>query len=249
MAKQPRRTYTAEELLERRRQRHESRTSSTYKDFLKELEREGPLTSELSERAATAVLCALEQRIIRDEAEHLEAQLPQRLRFLLQRCEKHEELLPREIDRESFLRLVGEHLGKSAEESEPIARAVLRVVSRRVTAGEIQDVLSQLPADMRALFPQEVLQRAAAEPKRARARPQMEPSAAQRRGLVTDIVNDLLELPFDAQLGVLRTIAPKVIHKLDPQSREGFMRDLNDEIARADRGEEAYDIRPIEERH
>lgn len=252
MEKPPRRAYTAEQLRERRRLRHESRTGSTYKQFLKDLEREGNLPEEIAEKAAASVLCALEQRLISDEAKQLEAQLPQRLQELLHRCERHEELLPRDIGREEFLQMVGEDLNLAVDRAEAITRAVLKVVSARVTEGEIHDVLSQLPAELRALFPAEILQRLPearpgrpGAPGRA-AEPRVSP---ERRGIVVDIVNDLLQLPFEAQLGVLRTIAPKIIHQLDKNTREGFLRDLNEEIERADRGEEPYDIRPIDERH
>lgn len=59
-----------------------------------------------------------------------------------------------------------------------------------------------------------------------------------------DVVDHVLELPFDAQLGVLRTIAPRILSRLSADERSGYERDLREEIARADRGEPTYDVRP-----
>jgi hypothetical protein len=59
-----------------------------------------------------------------------------------------------------------------------------------------------------------------------------------------EVVDHVFGLPFQSQLGVLRTIAPKILARLAPAQRTGFLRDLNDEIAKAERGEASYDIRP-----
>lgn len=250
MAKQPRRVRTQAELEQRRRLRHESRTSSTFKEFLRAVEKEAGLSEEKAEQAATAVLCALEQRIIRNEAEDLEAQLPRKLQFLLHACPRHEDLMPRDIRVEEFLQLVAGHLEMPHDQVEPIVRSVLKVVCQKVTAGEIEDVLSELPAELRGLFPADVVRRAEEERRQVRPRRVEAPEVGEeRRGLIADIVTDLLKLPFDAQLGILRTIAPKIIHRLEANSREGFLRDLSEEIDRADRGEDTYDIRPSDQRH
>ncbi len=58
------------------------------------------------------------------------------------------------------------------------------------------------------------------------------------------VVDHLLALPTDAQLGVLRTCAPQIVASLDAHSRDGFMRDLLHEIERAIAGGEPYDVRP-----
>lgn len=59
-----------------------------------------------------------------------------------------------------------------------------------------------------------------------------------------DVVDHVLDLPFEAQLGVLRTIAPRILSRLPAEDRAGYERDLREEIARADRGEPTYDVRP-----
>lgn len=58
------------------------------------------------------------------------------------------------------------------------------------------------------------------------------------------IVDHLLALPTDAQLGVIRTCVPQIIASLDAHSRDGFLRDLNREIENAIAGGEPYDVRP-----
>jgi hypothetical protein len=66
---------------------------------------------------------------------------------------------------------------------------------------------------------------------------------------VTEVVNHIFELPFDAQLGVLRTIAPQIIGCLQGEQREGFMRDLEEEIENVARGGPPYDVRPDKPSH
>lgn len=58
-----------------------------------------------------------------------------------------------------------------------------------------------------------------------------------------DIVDHIFELPFESQLGILRTIAPKILGCLRGEEREGYLRDLNEEIRLAERGEPSYDVR------
>ena len=66
---------------------------------------------------------------------------------------------------------------------------------------------------------------------------------------VKQVVDHIFELPFEAQLGVLRTIAPRIIVCLQGEEREGFLRDLNDEIESVDRGGPPYDVRPDKPSH
>lgn len=145
---------TEEERVARRRMRSESRRSSTYKEFLRELQRRGGLSEELAEQAAVSVLCALEQRLLADEARDLEAQLPRNLQSLLYRCERHELLEPEQkFGRDELLSMVGEDLGMSESEVEPVVEAVFETVAAHVTPGEIEDVVSQLPPDLKAMWP------------------------------------------------------------------------------------------------
>ncbi len=137
----------------RRAQRHEARTSQTYAAFLKHLCERGGMSPSVAEKAATSVLCAIEQRIFGEEARDLEAQLPQKLTVLLQRCERHESGPPlRKFGRAEMLNMVGEELGLNPEAVEPVIRAVLDAIRDQVSEGEVDEVMRQLPADLRDLW-------------------------------------------------------------------------------------------------
>ncbi len=135
-----------------RRKRHESRTSTTYKNFIKSLAELGNMTEEEAENASVSVLCALEQRIMSDEARDLEAQLPFKLQELLHRCERHEGGVPERFGREEFLEMVANDIDCSPEEAESIARSVFTTVRSQITEGEAEDVASQLPRDLQDLW-------------------------------------------------------------------------------------------------
>lgn len=66
---------------------------------------------------------------------------------------------------------------------------------------------------------------------------------------VKDVVDHVFELPFDAQLGILRTIAPRIIARLGDEQRDGFLRDLNLEIEIVVEGGAPYDVRPDRPSH
>ncbi|MBF5041813.1 DUF2267 domain-containing protein [Aggregicoccus sp. 17bor-14] len=140
-------------LEERRALRRESRASQTYADFLRQLSERGGMSPHVAERAASSVLCALEERILPDEAKDMEAQLPVKLTELLHRCERHEHGgPPRKFGREEMLQRVGEDLALQPEAVEPVVRAVCNVLRARLSEGEAEDVMNQLPEDLRALW-------------------------------------------------------------------------------------------------
>ncbi len=137
----------------RRARRRESRTSQTYAAFIKHLCDRGGMSPAVAEKAAVSVLCALEQRIFGEEARDLEAQLPRKLTELLHRCERHESGPPsRKFGRAEMLLRVGEELGLAPEAVEPVIRAVLDAIRDQVSEGEVDQVVRQLPADLRDLW-------------------------------------------------------------------------------------------------
>ncbi len=136
----------------RRAQRSESRASQTYKAFLNHLCERGGMSPSVAQQAAVSVLCALEQRIFAEEAADLEAQLPRKLTELLHRCERHEEELPPKFGREHLLKRVGDDLGLNPDVVEPVVRAVLDAIRHQISEGEAEDVMSQLPQDIRDLW-------------------------------------------------------------------------------------------------
>lgn len=139
-------------LEQRRHQRSESRQSQTFHALLDYVCRVGGIDEQMAERGLVSVLCVLEQRLIGHEPEHLEAQLPQKLRDLLVRCERHIYLRPRDIGREEFLALVGQDLGLAGAELEHLVRAVFQGVRAQVSEGEVNSVEAQLPHDLRDLW-------------------------------------------------------------------------------------------------
>lgn len=137
----------------RRARRRESRTSQTYAAFIKHLCERGGMSPSVAEKAAVSVLCAIEQRIFGEEAQDLEAQLPRKLVELLNRCERHESGPPsRKFGRAEMLLMVGEDLGLNPEAVEPVIRAVLDALRDQVSEGEVEQVLRQLPHDLRDLW-------------------------------------------------------------------------------------------------
>lgn len=147
-----RRPETEEALAARRLQRRETRANQTYVAFLKDLCRIGGMAPEFAEQAAVSVLCALEQRLMREEAKDLEAQLPLKLQNLLVRCERHTGPAPVKFGQGEMLEMVAADLNMKPDEVEPVIRAVFATIREHVSEGEIDDVLQQLPRDLRDLW-------------------------------------------------------------------------------------------------
>lgn len=137
---------------ERRQQRHESRTGSTYKKFLNDLAAVGNMDMELAECAAVSVLCAFERRVYGEEAKDLEAQLPLKLRELLTSCAVHEGKPSEKFGRQELLQMVADDLKKDPSEVEPIIRAVTLAVRDQITEGEAEDFVNMLPGDLKELW-------------------------------------------------------------------------------------------------
>ncbi|MFL5347549.1 MAG: DUF2267 domain-containing protein [Hyalangium sp.] len=134
-----------------RAQRSESRAAQTFTFFLRDLEAKG-LDRRLAEQAIQSVLCVMEQRLMSDEARHMEAQLPRKVVALMERCPNHQGRPYRKFGRAEFLGMVSEDLGVDMQEAERITCAVLATVREHISEGEAMDVLGQLPRDLRTLW-------------------------------------------------------------------------------------------------
>ncbi len=134
-----------------RAQRSESRAAQTFTFFLRDLEAKG-LDRKLAEQAIQSVLCVMEQRLMSDEARHMEAQLPRKVVALMERCPKHQDKPYRKFGRSEFLGMVSEDLGVDMQEAERITCAVLGTVREHISEGEAMDVLGQLPRELRTLW-------------------------------------------------------------------------------------------------
>lgn len=137
---------------ERRQERHESRTGSTYKKFLNDLAAVGNMDMELAECAAVSVLCAFERRVYGEEAKDLEAQLPVKLRELLKTCALHEGKPAQKYGRQELLSMVADDLKMDVGKVEPIVRAVTLAVRDQISEGEAEDFINMLPGDLKELW-------------------------------------------------------------------------------------------------
>jgi len=186
-----------------------------------------------------SVLCALEHRLNLDESSlKLEGQLPSLLAELLGRCRRQAQLRPRDIGRREFLQLVSDYLGGSSIDPEQTVRRVFEAVAEQVTPGETQKIIHRLPRALRELWPERA--RAAEErvvpsvPRRPRAHLERAP----------DLVEDILAQTLPAQLGILKTVVPRILARLGSEDRRGFTRALETEIALRMDCLPPYDLRP-----
>lgn len=104
--------------------------------------------------ALRAVLFALRDRLTVDEAADLSAQLPMLIRGIFFEGFRPSSMPQRIRTQDEFLAKINEHLQNirpiGAEEA---ARAVFRVLERKIQGGEMADVKQMLPPEIRMLFP------------------------------------------------------------------------------------------------
>jgi len=106
-------------------------------------------------QALRAVLHCLRDRLTVDEAAHLGDQLPMLVRGIYYEA-WHPAGKPEKIrSREEFLARIGtEFPNVPFIDPEEVARAVFQVLENHISPGEIDDVISALPQDLRILWPQ-----------------------------------------------------------------------------------------------
>lgn len=138
---------------ETRYQRHESRTNTTFMEFIRDLCEQGGWSADDGVRYAATVLTRLEQRLTGEEAKDLNAQLPLKLVEILNEARRPPTGEPVEkFHRDDFIGAIGSDLGCSHDEAESIIRGVFMTVRSRISEGEASDVESQLPKDMKPLW-------------------------------------------------------------------------------------------------
>ena len=119
-----------------------------YHEFIKNVqEQAGCREKEEALRAIQATLETLGERLFQGEAEHLAAQLPRELQPYLVDIQEHHKF---EVD--EFVEKVSSREGIDRVNAENHAKAVISVLCRAVSSGEIENVISQLPAGYRKLF-------------------------------------------------------------------------------------------------
>lgn len=129
------------------------KTAQTTHLWLNEISEEIGLDDQQSWRVTAAVLHAIRDRLPVELAAHLGSQLP-----LLVRGAYYDQFRPSAMPRrvrslEEFLQLIAEELkfGRPVD-TEDAARAVFNVLSRHLTAGQIEKVREALPEDVRAIW-------------------------------------------------------------------------------------------------
>lgn len=106
-------------------------------------------------QALRGVLHALRDRLPAAEVVDLGAQLPMLIRGLYYEGWAGADT-PAKAHREEFLDRVAAHFPRDPGlRVERVVRAVFRVLGRHVSGGEIDDIRQVLPADVRALWPEE----------------------------------------------------------------------------------------------
>lgn len=122
-----------------------------YDQFVKNVQEEaGCQEKQDALKAIRATLQTLAERLFEGEAEQLAAQLPRELQQFLKEPENRSKF---EVD--EFVQRVGRREGADPKQAEEHAKAVIDVLCRAVSRGEIEDVLAQLPKGYRRLFGRE----------------------------------------------------------------------------------------------
>jgi len=114
-------------------------------------ERLGLVDKEEAETAVRSVLAATADRLTPEEANDLASQLPHEFAEFIRRRTGGVQ----KMDYETFISRIQHDLDlESPEQAERVARGVLSVVRDAVGEGEWQDVVSQMPMDMKEMFVQ-----------------------------------------------------------------------------------------------
>ncbi len=132
------------------------KTNSWLKEVMAELETDDRHKAYLALRA---VLHALRDRLTVEEVAELGAQLPMLIRGFYYEGWDPTGKPVKERHKEDFLNHIYRYFkitryGEPDVDPEKIARAVFKVLARRVSEGEIEDVLHILPRELRELWPQ-----------------------------------------------------------------------------------------------
>lgn len=146
------------------RARSLARAEATYSRLLALVREQTALgTAEEAASALEVVLDHVVRRLTSDEAKDLIAQLPSLLQPELQTLPPGPD---KSITRSGLETAMARRLGVDAERAAEIVRGVGECVADSVSAGQIEDVRRQLPAELRDIFPEP----AAAAPARSSVR-------------------------------------------------------------------------------
>lgn len=121
-------------------------------EFIHEVQYRAGLTSvELAEKATSAALETLAERISGDETDHLSAQLPPELVKPLQEG-KQDPKSGEVFSLDEFVQRVSNREQVTLPEAMSHARLVLEVIAKAVTPGQWSDVKDNLPDEFESLW-------------------------------------------------------------------------------------------------
>jgi uncharacterized protein (DUF2267 family) len=116
------------------------------------METSGEQDREAARSGAAAVLHTLRDRLTPAEAEQVAAQLPRELKEVWRLGEKRERR-PLKLDRERFYEQVQQEAGlASGREARWLTVAVFAALQQQLSPGEAEDVLAQLPKDLKEVW-------------------------------------------------------------------------------------------------
>lgn len=115
-------------------------------------EKIGRLEREEAKRGTAAVLRALRDRLTPEEADQVVAQLPGPLKTVWEAGDRPDRR-PLKMRRDAFYSRVRLEAGlASAREAQWLTLAVFGALKEQLSAGEAEDVLSQLPKDLKEVW-------------------------------------------------------------------------------------------------
>jgi CBS domain-containing protein/uncharacterized protein (DUF2267 family) len=133
-----------------RRERHASRAVAAYEKLLaRTLEATGLASREEADAALESVVTGLLRRIRPEEARHLLAELPQLLRERLTDAAAGPD---RNVTLGEIERALEVRLNVGRERAAEIVLQIGRALEDTISAGELEDVQAQLPAEMKQIF-------------------------------------------------------------------------------------------------
>jgi uncharacterized protein (DUF2267 family)/predicted transcriptional regulator len=136
---------------ERGLHRHAARAEETFGKLIHRVQTMAGLESrEVAVTALELVLSGIVRRVTPQEASDLVAQLPSTLRDRLLDLRAGPD---RDVSRGSIERELSQRLDLSADQAARLVTDVGAALEQAVSAGEIDDVVAQLPREMRGIFP------------------------------------------------------------------------------------------------
>ena len=112
----------------------------------------GDRRREMAKRATAAVFHALRDRLTAEESDQVVDQLPAPLKVIWRAGEKAERR-PLKLHRAEFFERVKVEMGaESAREARWLTLAVFAALKEQLSPGEAEDVLAQLPKDLKEVW-------------------------------------------------------------------------------------------------